>query len=83
MSKWKPAATAPKGKTIILLCGDEIVLGYRKDDAFYVYNNGDYFDGGYGNDYRTVDRLSQWFAAPQYTHPTHWMPLPNPPKQEA
>lgn len=32
---------------------------------WYACNNGDYVDGGYGNDYRA--------------RVTHWMPLPEPP----
>jgi hypothetical protein len=47
--------------------------GYRDGQCWYVENNGDYCDGGYGNDYRTVAHSSD--ASP-YAHPSAWMHLP-------
>jgi hypothetical protein len=40
---------------------------YRKNGKYYIRNNGDYVDGGYGQDYKA--KVS------------HWMPLPPPPSE--
>lgn len=40
--------------------------GYRKPSGtWFEYNNGDYIDGGYGDDYKATV--------------THWQPIPEPP----
>jgi hypothetical protein len=53
---------------------NDCFLGYAKIKkeaqtiSYYAYNNGDYNDGGYGNDYRCgVDGY--------YKFPTHWQPI--------
>ena len=71
--KWQPIGTAPDGKTIILytpLRG--FGVGYREKDKFYMINNGDYSEGGYGRDY-----LCDGHG--YYDPPTHWL-LPESPK---
>lgn len=72
---WQPIETAPKdGCVIMLWCGD-VDFGYYSKAGWRICNNGDYRDGGHGQDYLCgTDHHSQ------YAPPTHWMPLPEPPK---
>lgn len=66
MDAWKPIDTAPKDGTVILLGHSEAVF----DGWWDTYDNA-WVDGetnGYG-DLRSYD-------------PTHWQPLPAPPKED-
>jgi hypothetical protein len=72
---WQPIETAPKdGCVIMLWCGD-VDFGYYSKAGWRICNNGDYRDGGHGQDY-----LCGTDPHSQYAPPTHWMPLPEPPK---
>ena len=77
MSEWQPIETAPKDGTEILLLKE------------IRWVNGDSKDGRIGNGYWIApywfeqkteiwrSRIDTWIDAP-----THWMPLPEPPKKD-
>lgn len=44
-----------------------VMVGYFKHGWWFELNNGDYIDGGYGDDYKAFV--------------THWQPLPAPPTE--
>ena len=82
MTEWQPIETAPKDGTI--------VFGYFSlDDGSHFLSeimwvkNGEMVCGG-GKDDVLVGPQA-WFSllARREVSPTHWMPLPEPPKQEA
>lgn len=77
---WMPIETAPKDGTVVLTTvaalDAEVEKAYFKRGAWYIVNNGDYTDGGYGDDYRTASPAPEW----GYGIPTHWMPLPDSPR---
>ncbi|MFN7883105.1 MAG: DUF551 domain-containing protein [bacterium] len=74
---WQPIDTAPKdGSEVILWHADYMAFGYHSPKGWMVTNNGDYLDGGHGNDY-----LCNTKKYASYQPPTHWMPLPEPPKE--
>lgn len=77
--EWQPIETAPRdGKPVLFFCDGDVRKGYCEDQHFFIINNGDYTDGGYGQDYRCDPKNKyEW----SYGMPTHWMPLPNPPKE--
>lgn len=78
---WRGIESAPRdGSRVVGLCADGYVCFIRWDGygEFHIVNNGDYIDGGYGNDYRT----KQYSDFSDYERVTHWMPLPPPPKGE-
>ena len=67
MSGWKPIETAPKDGTIILVG----VWDYGPDIASASWN-GKFWDMElYGY---------QYCGDPEFSDPTHWMPLPAPPE---
>lgn len=82
MSEWQPIETAPTDGTTILLYGD--VAGEINGPAFvpsvsigyYDYGSGDFSDKGYTWNSMGGDAYSVWVK------PTHWMPLPEPPKED-
>lgn len=71
--EWQPIETAPKDKTIIVFMGNYVVTAKWYDDKFakkprpYFNCEGLHFMG------KSWQRENQ---------PTHWMPLPPPPKGE-
>lgn len=75
---WKPIETAPKDGTWILIyggcIGDEldnrIVTAYWDDDESSVYDPC----------WRSFSEDAGVYGAFHDTEPTHWMPLPHPPK---
>jgi hypothetical protein len=73
---WKPIDTAPKDGTEVLLWNGNVVIGY--------FENGKQFDS-------SKNHFCQWTTGREYAGsydlgyaiiatPTHWMPLPQPPK---
>lgn len=64
MSEWRPIETAPKDETTILV--------YRPgaDDNYILKIGTD--NWGYW--------CNSWAHSARHTQPTHWMPLPEPPK---
>lgn len=76
MSEWRPIETAPEGRGLMIWCGD-YEFGYCTKGRWYVFNNGDYIDGGHGRDYECGDSGGY---GEDYPMPTHWMPLPEPPE---
>jgi hypothetical protein len=74
--QWQPIETAPKDGTLVLL----YCIWYKNINVDYAYL-GDIFVGGYSND-KCYDRwLVYWDDQETKITPTHWMPLPKPPKQ--
>ena len=80
MSEWQPIDTAPKDGTI--------VLGYfdNDDETFFMSHimwvkNGEMVCGGNEND--GLVGPQKWFSllSRRGVEPTHWMPLPAPPKK--
>lgn len=79
MSEWIEADVEKALESQIVICYGQYGDDDHDDDKYtfegyvnskgiwYAINNGDYIDGGYGNDYRA--------------RVTHWMPLPEPPKE--
>lgn len=80
---WQPIETAPKDGTLVWVWdGRDAFTAYYKQSKYAIFtgwfvpNNGDYNDGGYGKDYKCCDEYNH-----QYNNaPTHWMPLPELPK---
>jgi hypothetical protein len=75
MSEWQPAETAPKDGTRVILffpsLKNKIQVGHymqteTRDNGEITYQNEGWFFGGFG--------LHNSFV------PSHWMPLPEPPK---
>ena len=65
---WQPIETAPKDETQILTAGSEIEIAYWQE----------FTDTGKAKGWR-----DGWFnLSGYYIHPTHWMPLPEPPTKE-
>lgn len=65
--EWQPIETAPEGNhTMLLLVDGEVYSGYRLEDEGWAFPFADYH--GCGCCSRCRDK------------PTHWMPLPEPPK---
>lgn len=74
--KWQPIETAPKDGEILLIWIGDVDFGYCRNGKWFVINNGDYLYGGHGRDYACGVHDS--FV---YRPPTHWMPLPEAPKE--
>ena len=68
---WKPISTAPKDVSILLFCNSVSVTMYC----------GRY---RYGQPYEPQPHEIVWRcdSSGRFSHPTHWMPLPEPPKKE-
>ena len=78
--EWQPIETAPKDGTWVLLTGGVIFYGWDGDDF------PDCVVGQYVSDqYVSEDKWQfAWYDGGcygEYEHPTHWMPLPAPPKE--
>ena len=73
--EWQPIETAPKDGTDVLAWADGVVIvSFRMDDNDRTGNH-------YGNMWldNSYDDFSCGLASVPY-EPTHWMPLPEPPK---
>lgn len=84
MTEWQPIETAPKDGTEIVLCrGDRVSCG-RWFDAVYpkepIIVDGEYY--GMEETGEVIDAC--WMSIDggfsEEDPPTHWMPLPEPPK---
>jgi hypothetical protein len=90
VAEWMPIESAPMdGRALLLWCpgrlpslpgSGSVEFGYFDRDyprnPWRVVNNGDYCYGGHGMDYHCgTDKTSE------FCPPTHWMPLPEPPKE--
>lgn len=67
--EWRPIETAPKGKSILLgVCASiaTIYIGRKR----------------YGEDWEPQPREFVWREdnSGRFSHPTHWLPLPEPPR---
>ena len=79
MTKWQPIETAPKDGTKILLYSKTLPY-YTNHMAVGFWNeipNSEYYVGW-------ASGMSRGFvdADEEITQVTHWMPLPNPPKEK-
>lgn len=71
MNEWQPIETAPKDGTRILAFYPKEEENYKILSVALIYRKWRLCpDGGYDFEFEIVG------------DPTHWMPLPNPPKQE-
>lgn len=81
MANWQPIETAPVMKTILLWAATDIandgkVRNWRMETGFY-------HEGWKGADSQRDYSPWNWGGShvpPWGTLPTHWMPLPEPPK---
>ena len=65
---WQPISTAPRdGVSLILACADDVGPYIVYFDRFNEGGKGGWRDSAFGD----------------ICHPTHWMPLPDPPKETA
>jgi hypothetical protein len=64
VSEWQPIETAPKGRK-----GDTVILGWSYETAYWGLPM--YWHRGRWRDVCGKARVH---------HPTHWMPLPEPPE---
>lgn len=69
--EWQPIETAPRDKTGILL----YIPGYPGEIMAAVWND----NANRGWCFWGLESISFWFDR-DGTSPTHWMPLPEPPK---
>lgn len=75
---WMGIESCPKNESHVLFyCDSAVRKGYANEYGFFIVNNGDYHDGGYGSDYKCDDKNKS--SDYGYSLPTHWMPLPKPP----
>jgi hypothetical protein len=73
--EWQPIETAPKDGTRILA----VVQGFRPAVAYWQNNRG-VFDFIDAEDMPSPEAWDEYLRnEPEWT-PTHWMPLPEPPK---
>lgn len=80
--EWRPIETAPKdGTSIWAWDGEGCFIAYfdqsdlQHFNGWHVFNNGDYFEAGYGKAYKCG-------ACEQYGLPIQWQPLSPPPGQK-
>ena len=74
LQQWQPIETAPKDDTMLLLWSMGIHLGsWRVDDGYSGDEEPSWFDNSY-------DSFTTGYSASPL-NPTHWMPLPEPPKE--
>jgi hypothetical protein len=66
--EWQPISTIPNDGTFVLV--------YNNDREFHVVNNPSGCDLG-----RWFKINGHWFGFSEFIHPTHWMKLPDPPKE--
>lgn len=84
VSEWKPIETAPKDGTDILLSNGEVVAeGHWLVIEGGIFEHRDMDGRWIGQDER--DDYEDWidWAGGMLPSPTHWMPLPPPPKEAA
>lgn len=76
-ARWQPIESAPKDGTII----DVWLDGCSKDDMEFYCTKGTYRSPGWSwvrGKFRPCGGLG--VQVPTFVYPTHWMPLPKPPK---
>lgn len=75
---WQPIETAPKD-------GSDIYVWPQKTRTFWADLESDIVRKKSHPDHRWVDSWSEYWEAFEVltTKPTHWMPLPEPPKEAA
>jgi hypothetical protein len=83
VSEWQPIETAPKMRTLLLFAVSDV-------DANGTVRNWHMATGsyhtGYDDEYSKARGISPWCwdghqLKVYELHPTHWMPLPDPPKE--
>lgn len=75
MSEWKGIESAPRDGKRILLWGPGVWIGYWDENAA----QGDGKDDSPGWQIFRCD-MDEWYSFCM-DNPTHWMPLPEPPKE--
>lgn len=85
MSEWQPIETAPREESVLVtFAAKDIPEGHMTMPGVMVaYWDAYYAPGGNGYDGQSkgwVDAHSGEGCHLHYGHPTHWQPLPEPPK---
>lgn len=78
MSEWQPIATAPKDGSWVLLSGGYIDYGWDAEDNPHCVVGQSYASRNWGDCWQFAWYDSGYYGI--YNNPTHWMPLPEPPK---
>lgn len=80
MTDWQPIETAPKnGESVILAQGRFVEVGFWVDTSHQEQQL--VSSSGRRETYEWVDVVSgYWEGTTEIYGPTHWMPLPEPPK---
>lgn len=74
---WQPIENAPKdGSTVCVYDGQWVFDAYFEQGSWYIPNNGDYSEGGYGRDYECGTERAE------YNEPKLWFNIPNPPTED-
>lgn len=73
--EWQPIETAPKDTYCLVTGGTNVYYGFFDGNRWMVENR-----GLIGNESDTTQSL--WMRPSKETPPTHWMPLPQPPRSE-
>ena len=81
MSEWQPIETAPKDEPVLLLCGAWIAVGRF---MLYGFRDGGFWTLPFIDDDGRVEEAcdNSWDHGIISLKPTHWMPLPDPPKSK-
>ena len=90
MTEWQPIETAPKdGRKIDVFCGNAEFPQRYCDITFREPTDGEFWCNGVDDDVDIkngeIDRYRGWFCPligklQGDNFPTHWMPVPDPPK---
>jgi hypothetical protein len=79
MMEWQPISTAPKDRQILISNKDGIGVGKWKEEPYTSYFMGGAFQG-------IICGWEAWCGGSEYDvvidNPSHWMNLPEPPKQD-
>ena len=77
--KWRPIETAPNDGTLILLSGGKDSWGSKLRRAYIGKRGRTKTINGYDEFWLIEDYDSRYGC--RTVHPTHWMPLPEPPEE--
>lgn len=75
---WQPIKTAPKNEPVIVFAGNQQFIAWLQDDETDVWHDGEE-ESDFNGLWCVTDNKLGPFAL-RGTRPTHWMPLPEPPK---
>ncbi|MGX9958564.1 DUF551 domain-containing protein [Xanthomonas euvesicatoria] len=79
MSEWNPIGTVPKNIPILVYAGNQQFVAWLQDDATDPDREEDDYESDLNGSWCVTDNKLGPFAL-RGSRPTHWMPLPEPPK---